>query len=133
VDAGLERFTAYTLVTGRALERALADVRRNGLAYNHEEMDLGLVSVAAPLHDSTGTVVGALSIVGRLTRYQLRQLAPAVRTAAASASRELHEAGLRGIGRESILRLLKETGPAASTLDDSAVHVPAPRPAAKPS
>jgi DNA-binding IclR family transcriptional regulator len=132
VDAGLERFTPYTLITGRALQRALADVRRIGLAYNHEEMDLGLVSVAAPLYDATQTVVGALSIVGRLTRYQLRHLAPAVRTAAASASRELHEAGVRGIGREGILRWLKETGPAVPTPDGLEVRLPVPRPAERP-
>ena len=133
VAAGLERYTAYTLVTDRTLKRTLSEVRRTGLAYNHEEMDLGLVSVAAPLRDATETVAGALSIVGRLSRYQLRQLAPAVRTAAHSASRELREAGVRGIGRDGMLRLLTENASPALRTGSAGVGPPAPPPVAKPS
>jgi DNA-binding IclR family transcriptional regulator len=110
IDAGLGRYTPHTITTGAALRRALADTRRNGLAYAHEEMGLGLVSVAGPVYDAGRSVVAALSVVGRLSRYQLRQLAAAVRTAAASASRELADAGMRGAGRDSLMRMLAENG-----------------------
>jgi DNA-binding IclR family transcriptional regulator len=104
--AGLKRFTPYTLTTPRELTRALSEVRRTGIAFQGQEMDLGLMSVAAPITDEDGTVVAAISVVLRASRYQLRQLAPAVRTAAASASRELAEAGVHGVSAEGMLRLL---------------------------
>ena len=110
VDAGLGRYTPYTITTGAGLRRALADTRRSGLAYAHEEMGLGLVSVAGPVYDAGRSVVAALSVVGRLSRYQVRQLASAVRTAAASASREMSEAGMRGAGRDSLMTMLTENG-----------------------
>ena len=110
VAAGLSRYTPHTITTDVGLRRALADVRRSGLAYAHEEVGLGLVSVAGPVYDAGRSVVAALSVVGRLTRYQMRQLAAAVRTAAASASREMSEAGMRGAGRDGLLTMLAENG-----------------------
>jgi DNA-binding IclR family transcriptional regulator len=110
VGAGLSRYTPHTITTDAELRRALADVRRGGLAYAHQEMGLGLVSVAVPVYDAERSVVAALSVVGRLSRYQLRQLSAAVRTAGASASREMSEAGMRGAGRDSLMKLLAEDG-----------------------
>jgi DNA-binding IclR family transcriptional regulator len=112
---GLERYTPYTLTTPQELIRALSEIRRTGLAFQREEMDLGLVSVAAPLTDAGNMVVAALSVVGRSSPSQLRQLAPAVQTAAASASREMREKGVHGANAEAMMRILRTGHPAQAT------------------
>lgn len=91
LEAGLPRYTPYTIATQAQLRRALADVRRTGMAYAREEMSLGSVSVAAPVVDGDATVVAAMAVVLHSGRRDLRRLAPAVRTAAISTSRALQE------------------------------------------
>jgi DNA-binding IclR family transcriptional regulator len=89
IGKGLERYTPYTIVAPGQLRRVLAEIRRTGVAFAHEEMKVGAVSVASPLFDRKGVAVAAMSIVLRSTQANLRQLAPAVRTAALCASRQL--------------------------------------------
>jgi DNA-binding IclR family transcriptional regulator len=91
VDGGMRRYTPYTVVAPGHLRRALADVRRTGVAYAREEMSLGSLSVAAPVVGAGGTVVAALAVVLDQRRGNLHRLAPAVRTAAISTSRALRE------------------------------------------
>jgi DNA-binding IclR family transcriptional regulator len=91
VDGGMRRYTPYTVVAPGHLRRALADVRRHGVAYAREELTLGSLSVAAPVQDRQGTVVAALAVVLTQGRGDLRRLAPAVRTAAISTSRALQQ------------------------------------------
>ncbi len=94
VAAGLKRYTPHTIVAPGQLRRALAAVRRTGVAVAREEMSLGSVSVASPLFDATGSAVAAMSIVMRSTRAEVNRVALAVRTAALCASRALREQGL---------------------------------------
>jgi DNA-binding IclR family transcriptional regulator len=91
VGGGMRRYTPHTVVSPGPLRRALAEVRRNGIAYAREEMTLGSQSVAAPVLGAGGTVVAALAVVLDDGRGDLRRLAPAVRTAAISTSRALQE------------------------------------------
>jgi DNA-binding IclR family transcriptional regulator len=91
VDGGMRRFTPYTVVAPGHLRRALAEVRRTGVAYAREELTLGSLSVAAPVVGKDDAVVAALAVVLAQGRGDLRRLAPAVRTAAISTSRALHE------------------------------------------
>jgi DNA-binding IclR family transcriptional regulator len=91
VDAGLRRYTAHTVVAPGHLRRALADVRRTGIACAREEMTLGSSSVASPVVDAAGDVVAALAVVQRSGRGDVRKLGPAVRTAAISTSRALQD------------------------------------------
>jgi DNA-binding IclR family transcriptional regulator len=86
----LKRYTPYTIVAPGHLRRNLAEIRRTGFGIAHEEMSVGRVSVAAPLCDAAGRAVAALSIVVPTT-VDPQRLAPAVRTAALSASRRLRE------------------------------------------
>lgn len=86
---GLKRYTPSTIVTPEHLRRALAEVRRTGVALSREELTLGTLSVAAPVFGVGGTSDAALSIVVRSARADLRRLGPAVRTAAMGISREL--------------------------------------------
>ena len=92
IAAGLPRYTPYTIVAPGHLRRNLAEIRRTGVAVAHEEMTIGRVSVATAVFDAAERAAAALSIVVPTTVDPLR-LAPAVRTAALSASRRLRESG----------------------------------------
>ena len=74
----LERLTPHTIVDRAALEAELATVRTQGYATTREELEPGLVAVAAPVFDAAGSeVVAALSISGptiRLTPARLDEL-----------------------------------------------------------
>ncbi|HVV18101.1 MAG TPA: IclR family transcriptional regulator [Pseudonocardiaceae bacterium] len=89
VTAGLPRRTPRTVVVPRLLEAALAEVRERGVAEEHEESTVGIACVAAPVLDSTGTAVAAVSITGWAHQLNTARLAPAVRTAAIGISRTL--------------------------------------------
>jgi IclR family pca regulon transcriptional regulator len=60
----------------------LDDVRARGFAIVDQELELGVRSVAAPLHDAAGRTIAAVNVsthVNRTTKAQLqRRLAPAV-------------------------------------------------------
>jgi IclR family transcriptional regulator, acetate operon repressor len=60
--------TAKTITSRAALEANLADVRRCGYAITDEELEPGLVAVAAPVRRDGGVVVAALSVSGPATR-----------------------------------------------------------------
>jgi DNA-binding IclR family transcriptional regulator len=91
LQAGLRRYTPHTVVAPGHLRRALAEVRRTGIAWANEEMSMGSQSVACPVVDADGTVIAALAVVRRTGRGDVRKLGPAVRTAAISTSRALQE------------------------------------------
>jgi DNA-binding IclR family transcriptional regulator len=91
VESGLRRYTPHTVIAPGHLRRSLAEVRRAGFACAREEMSLGSQSVASPIVDADGMVVAALAVVQRTGRGDVRKLAPAVRTAAISASRAMQE------------------------------------------
>ncbi|HEY9391806.1 MAG TPA: IclR family transcriptional regulator [Mycobacteriales bacterium] len=89
LTAGLARLTPKTIVMPGKLLRALADVRRTGLAFCYEEMTLGSVSVATPVHGPDRSVIAALSIVVHSFPADAQRFAPAVRTAGLGISRQL--------------------------------------------
>ena len=53
----------------------LATIREDGFAVAAEELELGLSAVAAPVFDSGGTVVAALSVSGPSLRLSPRRVA----------------------------------------------------------
>lgn len=87
VRDGLARFTPRTVTDPAALRVALAECRRTGAAVVREEMSPDAYSVAAPVTDSKGRVVAALSVVGADARTHL--LVPAVVLAGRGISRGL--------------------------------------------
>ena len=94
VEAGLDRYTAHTIIAPGHLRRALTEIRRTGIAYAREELTVGTLSVASAVLDPDGGPVAALSVTLRSGRGDLRRLGPAVHTAAISVSRELQERAL---------------------------------------
>jgi DNA-binding IclR family transcriptional regulator len=64
----LERRTGKTITTEAALRADLADVRVRGYAVTDEELEPGLVAVAAPIYGYDGRVVAALSVSAPASR-----------------------------------------------------------------
>src|SRR5215218_2884296 len=60
-DQGLQALTGNTITDLEALAEELERVRKRGYAYDHEETMIGLCCVAAPIYDSKGEVVAAIS------------------------------------------------------------------------
>ena len=71
----LEALTSRTIVDRRVLDMQLATVRDDGFAVAAEELELGLSAVAAPVFDSRGGVVAALSVSGPTLRLSPRRVA----------------------------------------------------------
>ncbi|MGD0686855.1 MAG: IclR family transcriptional regulator [Streptosporangiaceae bacterium] len=74
----LERRTSATITSRSALRASLDEVRRQGYAVTNEELEPGLIAVAAPVQAGGAAVVAALSVSGpasRLTRARVRDVA----------------------------------------------------------
>jgi IclR family transcriptional regulator, KDG regulon repressor len=71
---GLPRFTANTITDENELEQALAKVRRQGYAYDLEEILPDLCCVGAPIHNHTGHVIAAISMSLPAYRFQRSQI-----------------------------------------------------------
>lgn len=89
LPAALPRYTEHTITDRAALLTELHDIAERGWAMAVEELEVGLVAVAAPVRDQTGEVVRALSISGpryRLETDRADELAERVMAAAAQLS-----------------------------------------------
>jgi DNA-binding IclR family transcriptional regulator len=88
----LPQKTPYTLTEPSELREDLARVRRLGYAENINESEIGVASVGAPIRDSEGRVIAAVSTAGpvmRLDGDSLERHAGAVKAAAEAISRNL--------------------------------------------
>jgi IclR family transcriptional regulator, KDG regulon repressor len=63
--------TPHTVTDAAQLRHLLAEVRQRGFAIEDEENEPGVRVIAAPVHDSTGTVVGAVGVAGPSQRLSL--------------------------------------------------------------
>lgn len=63
-----ERFTAHTALDDAALLARITQARQQGWCVVDQELEEGLISVAAPLRNATGQVVAALNISGQASR-----------------------------------------------------------------
>lgn len=71
---GLESVTAHTITDEDELFEELATIRERGFSFNQEENLDGLNAVGVPVHDSTGAVLGALSVSGPSHRVKGERL-----------------------------------------------------------
>ncbi len=59
-----EKCTEHTLGSREDVEKALMEVRENGYAEDFEELEIGLVCVAAPIYNHLGSPFAAISVSG---------------------------------------------------------------------
>ena len=88
---GLKGYTRNTITQLSALKAELQKVRERGFAVDDEEFEQGLKCIGAPVRDSSGRVIAAISIAGaafRLKDDRLPILARAVKQAASDLSRD---------------------------------------------
>lgn len=79
------QYTSATLTNADALTAELDRIREEGIAFDREEHEQGIISIAAPVLSTNGRVIGALSIATATTRHTLEGLnafrAPLLNTA----------------------------------------------------
>jgi DNA-binding IclR family transcriptional regulator len=85
--ADLPRRTPRTLTSPVAIMRELTAVPDRGWAIDREEGNVGVSCVAAPIFGLLGQVLAALSLTGPSQLVRSDRMGPAVRLAAAAASR----------------------------------------------
>ncbi len=68
------RYTPATLVTKAALRADLQKIRQEGLAFDREEHEPGIICIAAPILSSKGRPIGALSVTTSTQRKSLEEL-----------------------------------------------------------
>jgi IclR family transcriptional regulator, pca regulon regulatory protein len=82
----LTRYTDQTVTSKEKLLRLLHAVKRSGYAIVDQELEVGLLSIAVPLRDSSGTVVAALNASTHAQRVSIQDMQtrflPALRAAA---------------------------------------------------
>jgi IclR family acetate operon transcriptional repressor len=89
LHAELLRLAERTVTAANLLQRNLKLVRANGIAYDYEESQAGLVCAASPITGADRAIVGALSVSGWAGLLNVRRIGPAIRTAALALSRDL--------------------------------------------
>jgi IclR family transcriptional regulator, acetate operon repressor len=104
----LEQRTDRTVTSRAVLAAELTAVRQRGYAVTIEELEPGLVAVAAPVFAGGGSVVGALSVSGPASRLTAEATPLAARSCMAAA-RSLSAL----LGHEQSARVLRRATPAA--------------------
>jgi DNA-binding IclR family transcriptional regulator len=79
--------TTLTLTSADAVRRELAMVPERGYAHEQEEGNVGMSCIGAPVFGPLGDVAAALSVTGPVAVVRPDRFGPAVRLAAAAASR----------------------------------------------
>jgi len=92
----LDRVTPHTISGRAAFEAQLEEARQTGVARTHEELEVGLDAIAAPVFGVDGEVVAALDVSGPSHRLHNRpDLDRLTRDGAADLSRRLGYRGRR--------------------------------------
>ena len=89
---GLKRFTAKTICDSESLGKELGRIRECGYAFDDEEHEEGIFCIAAPIRDTYGEVVAAMSLstpTFRLDRDGIDELVAKVRSACDTISKVL--------------------------------------------
>jgi len=106
-EGRLEQRTHRTVTSRALLAEDLAAVRERGYAVTIEELEPGLVAVAAPVFTAGGIVVGALSVSGPASRLTAAAIPLAARSCMAAAS------SLSSLlGHERTVSEIQQTAPA---------------------
>ncbi|UWR24473.1 IclR family transcriptional regulator [Sulfitobacter sp. S190] len=88
------QYTPNTHPSPASLMVELAQIAQDGIAFDREEHEQGIISIAAPILDGNDRVIGAVSIVTSTTRKSLDDLSvfrPALLAATARIGAEAHD------------------------------------------
>jgi IclR family KDG regulon transcriptional repressor len=91
-EKSFTRYTDNTITDLKELEKELYNVRKEDIAMDNGEMEIGVRCIAAPIRSADGEVIAALSISGpytRLNNNRIEELKPLVRNHALEISRIL--------------------------------------------
>jgi DNA-binding IclR family transcriptional regulator len=91
-EKGLKPYTPNTITERSRLLEEIETIRSRGVAYDNEELDMGIRCVAAPIFDRNGNMAGALSISGPIQRFtpeKISRVEAQVRAAAGEISLNL--------------------------------------------
>lgn len=88
LEGGLVRRTPYSLADPARFLKELSRIRAEGVAFDREEIQLGLVCAAAPILGRDGRAVAAVSVSGPATRFNPMTAAAEVRRTAEAISRD---------------------------------------------
>lgn len=80
--------TPNTLATPEALLAELAEIRADGVAFDREEHEPGIICIAVPILSEAGKVMGGLSITSSVQRQSLEEL-DALRPALLKTAKEI--------------------------------------------
>jgi len=97
----LEAFTRKTITSASRFKQELRSIQKLGYAVDNEEREPGLRCIGAPLWDSSGSVIAAISIAGPVFRIgddRVSDLAGIVMKVAARISASLGYRSARGRG-----------------------------------
>jgi IclR family transcriptional regulator, KDG regulon repressor len=89
----LKAFTPKSITDVDRLRREIAEVRRNGIAFDDGEFDPEVRCCAVPVKDFTGLVIGAIGISGPIWRLSIQVLQSHARTIRSAADRLSAEFG----------------------------------------
>ncbi|MER6501479.1 IclR family transcriptional regulator [Streptomyces sp. NPDC001455] len=89
IAQGLPAPTEHSVTDPAEFRAELARVRREGIAYEREEILPGVTCVAVPVMGAAGRPVAAISVSGALHRFEPARVAPELRRVAFEAAREL--------------------------------------------
>ena len=84
--------TPNTIADLNQLNKEIAVIRRQGVALDDEEYELGIRSVAVPVRGKDGTVIAALAVLGpsvRISIQKMRELIPSIKGSSLKISRAL--------------------------------------------
>jgi DNA-binding IclR family transcriptional regulator len=91
----LRRLTRYSQVVPSLLFNELSQIKRESLAYDHEEAALGLVCVASPIVRPDGRTIAAISLSGPVSRFNMKTASIAVARTASQINDALRIAARR--------------------------------------
>lgn len=91
-----KRHTAYTVVDDASLLSRIREARQQGWCLVNQELEEGLISIAAPLIDRAGRTVAALNVSGQANRTSEAQMREQMLPALLATTQAIGQRMLRG-------------------------------------
>lgn len=92
LNEGLVAYTPNTITTKDSLLKELGNIRINGYSQDYEEIEFGLRCIAAPIFNSKGIPIGAISVsapIGRMPDELVEEIIKDVKYYASMVSRRM--------------------------------------------